>query len=157
MQTWKMTKQQGDFVHAVFSWWFSLEAKSLLLSRLFYTETIVQKSGVCSAICSLLLRSTGQLLNPIKYLPFSTKHYSMWLLSQLKMLWKEKRESYIMWKKQFCCFLSLMSLNLSHTIKWCTEQCPVASQALQGVEGQVPSLSLFLHRVYGILVSAIQK
>lgn len=96
MKTWKMTKQRGDFVHAVFSWWFSLGAKSLLLSRFCYTDTIVQKSGVCSAIHSLLLGSTDQLLNPIKYLPFSTKRYSMWLLSLLKMLWKEKRESYIM-------------------------------------------------------------
>lgn len=96
MQTWKMTKQRGDFVCAVFSWWFSLAAKSLLLSWLCYTETIVQKSGVCSAIRSLSLGSTSQLLNPIKYPPFSTKHYTMWLLSQLKMLWKEKRESYIM-------------------------------------------------------------
>lgn len=91
-----MTKQQGDFIPAVFSCWFSLGAKSLLLSWLCSTDTIVQKSGVCSAIHSLLLGSTGQLLNPIKYLPFSTKHYGMWLLSLLKMLWKEKRESYIM-------------------------------------------------------------
>lgn len=89
MQMWKITKQRGDFVHAVFSWWFSLGAKSLLLSRLCYTKTIVQKSGVCSAIHSLLLGSSGQLLNPIKYLPFSTKHYSMWLLSLLKTLWKK--------------------------------------------------------------------
>lgn len=52
---------------------------------------------------------------------------------------------------------SLMSLNLPRTMQWCTKQCPVASQALQGLEGQVPSLSLFLRRVYGILVSAVQK
>lgn len=119
----------------------------------------VHKSGLCTTTCSLLLGSTSQLLNPIKYLPFSIKHCSTWLLSLLKMLWKEKRESCIMQhvEKNNSAAFSLMSLNLPRTMQWCTKQCPVASQALQGLEGQVPSLSLFLHRVYGILVSAVQK
>lgn len=54
-------------------------------------ETIVEKSGVCSAILLLWLGSTSQLLNPIKYLLFPNKCCSMWPLLLLKMLWKSKK------------------------------------------------------------------
>lgn len=54
-------------------------------------ETIVEKSGVCSAILLLLLGSTSQLRSPIKYLPFPNKRYSMWPLSLLTILWKRKK------------------------------------------------------------------
>lgn len=136
----------------------SLGAKSLLLSRLCYMETIVEKSGVCSAILLLLLGSTSQLLNPIKYLPFPNKRRACDHFHCRKSSGKEKRESYRMQHvEQTILLLSLFDGTKPPSVTWCTGQCPGASQALQGEEGQVPSWSLFLHRVYGILVSATQK
>lgn len=70
----------------------------------------------------------------------------MWLLSLLKMLWKGKTTECSTWEKKktnSSAAFSLMSLNLTCIVKWCTKLCPVNSQALGVWKGRSPHCLYF--------------